>query len=267
MFNSYARCRSRVYPPSSFEKLTERERASKKEHWKEETNASLELEHIYGSSGIPSTIINVDEVHHIAFAASAAVVVWDLSNRISTPNISNSSNSPKTANTANVESKRQYNQRIFTSHQDEVTCLCSRSNIIASSELGFQPKILVWNCTTLKVIAPMTLLLERSVSCQAIAFVDARILVALTNDQNHSVSVVDWRAGIILTDARSGPSLGYGILRHCIHVGNRSSIVTNGKRHVRFWTYDHEENALVSNSTSTSSDVHCIISSKILKMW
>ena len=265
MFNSYPRCRSRVYPPSSFEALTDRDKKSKQQNWKDEPSSHLELEHVFGSSGIQSTVIDVDgPASVIAFAASATVVVWDLSNRLST----NEKTSKKSIDLTQpkILLKQRHAQRIFTKHQDEVTCLCSRNNLIASSELGFTPKILVWNATTMDVLAPAIVLMERSVSCQSVKFINKSLIVALMNDQNHSVQICNWREGKVICEARSGPSLTYTILLHCIQTKDQISLVTNGKRHLRFWTYNHIDKKLLSNSTSTSSDVHCIFSSKRLKM-
>jgi WD40 repeat protein len=125
----------------------------------------------------------------------------------------------------------------------------------------------------LEIVAPTTLLLERSVSCQSIAFVKSgKYLVTITNDQNHTVAVLNWRSGTVLIDAKSGPSLPYAILEHeSAQVrsevgGGKLSIVSYGKRHLRFWTYEERGKSLLSSSTSTPSDVLCVVAIPKIRM-
>ena len=247
MFNQYPRCRSRVYPPSSFSDLSAAERKRKVTANAAAPGSLLYLDHVFGSSGFARSIINVN-ADLIAFAASAAVVVVNVSNHIE-----------PTDQTKQPVKKKQP-QKIFTAHSDEVTCLCSRANLIASSELGFTPKVKVWNATTLEVVGTTIVLMERSVSCQSLAFINAKLLAAMTNDQNHSIAICNWRTGAILADARSGPSLSYGMMvQENVQYDSIqcTSIVSFGKRHLRFYKYNQPENTITSSSTSTSSDVLC----------
>jgi WD40 repeat protein len=247
MFNQYPRCRSRVYPPSSIENVDDRTRAEYIDRCKKLPKASLKLNHVFGSSGSPGSVISINvenqQSNLIAFSASAVVVVVNVSNRID-----------------REEKKSKHSQNIFALHSDEVTCLCTRTNLIASSELGFTPKVMVWNATTFELVGPVVSLMERSVSCQTMAFVNSQLLAAMTNDQNHSIAIIAYKSGTILCNARSGPSLTYGIMvqkKLQFDSIKCKSLISFGKRHLRFWVFDQNENKITSSTKSTSSDVLC----------
>ena len=130
MFNTYPRCRSRVYPPSAFEALPRAEQSARVKALAKPPSRALALRHVFGSQSGGggggrgcSTLVPVPGAG-IAFAASAAVVVWDPATRPSPP------------------------QRFFRGHRDEVTAVAQHpklDGVVASSELGFKPSVLVWS--------------------------------------------------------------------------------------------------------------------------
>ena len=119
---------------------------------KEPPEEELVLRHVLGTSGRP--ILVALGGWKIAFAASALVVIMRALN-------------------AKVEAEKapkQSEQTFFRGHSDEVTFICSgrQGSIVASAEMGFNPRILVWDSsiehvdTGYQVIAPDLLMLERS---------------------------------------------------------------------------------------------------------
>ena len=242
MINNYPRCRSRVYPPSHFEALSDAERASRVKELSKVPRETLSLRHVFGSASQNQCLVSVGS--QIAFAASSTVVLWDPAAKPSPP------------------------QRFFRGkHRDEITALASHpvlETVVASSELGFIPSVMVWSTDTCKLIAPRMDLLERSVSCCALSFAGSgEFIVAITNDQNHSATLFKWRSGEKLCEARSGPSPVAGILRVTSNdAQSLYGLASYGKRHLRFWTLQDGRAGgvqLNSNMSPTKSDINCAI--------
>ena len=96
--------------------------------------------------------------------------------------------------------REAHTQRFFTAHDDDVLCLNISSDrlLAVSGQIGAAPAVHVWSTDGLELQA--SLAHERgSRGVVAVAFSpDARFVLSVASDNNHTVHVWDWRRRALL---------------------------------------------------------------------
>ena len=127
-------------------------------------DADLELEYVYGYRCH-------DTRNNIAYALNGDLIYH-------------------TASLGIVLSKKTNTQKFFFGHYDDVTCLTTYDNLVATGQVGKKPVIAIWdskNCNSKGIInAP----LKRGISHLAFSS-DGKKLAAVSIDQHHSVAIFD----------------------------------------------------------------------------
>ena len=126
---------------------------------------------------------------------------------------------------------RNNNQKIFSGHSNEITCLKlhPKKQFVASGEAGIHPKLLVWHSTTHKILY-CNQDFHRDGIVHVAFSVDGKLLVSVGNDSMQSVRVCRWEENELLFNSpvATGKCLGCTILS-----GN--TIVVAGDSYIYFW--------------------------------
>lgn len=245
----YPQCRSVVYPSVNDIELLKTRHLRKP--------PKLLLRHIFGYDGDPSrhggsikgkNIVWLSD-REIAFPAAAVVVVMDI-----------------------VTEK----QKFFINHTDDVISLATYSplSVMASSQLGSDGSILVWNYRDLNANCEMSpcqqLLPSPQVGLRGINNLcfspDGKLLLACGIEDSRVVYIFDWQKNVLLTSTKTGHSdscqfqfnsFCYQSFTDVYDQENRQSLQKKG-----FAADDIKANPVTAGCYSIVS-----YSSKILKFW
>ena len=239
----YKHCRSTVFMPSGY--IPQTEIGDEKL-----PSTSLDLEFIHGYSGKLPFRTTMDTnaytlaTGEIVYPASATVVIYD---------------------------KVMHRQRFFFGHDDDVTCVAVHPNgsIVASGQVGRRPPVCVWdtamvsghpkqskgntgygNMTSADVTHLGNLMFHsRGISCMAFS-TDGALLVSIGTDDAHHAAVWDWTNGVLLAQARAYNTDVYKVAFSPVSfvgIGTVSdlddvtyTLITCGKRHIKFWSLHRE---------------------------
>lgn len=131
-----------------------------------------------------------------------------------------------------IYSIKLHEQKLFTGHSEEITCLAMHPDkqLVASGEVGPNPKLLVWHSDTLKIHYSAQGFHKNGIS-QLRFSTDGSILATVGNDDQHSISVVLWKENqsIFNSPVHSGPCLAC-----CVAVGD--TVVAGGDSFIFFWS-------------------------------
>jgi echinoderm microtubule-associated protein-like 6 len=137
-------------------------------------------------------------------------------------------------------------QRHFTQHTDHIHCMAChpRGDVVASSDGQPNGTILVWKIHTLEVAARLPAVDESNAALLAFSN-DGSMLVSVSNEKKHTVSVWDWSAQLLLVseDGDYEPSnriLSVAVDPFAPAPGRdvATTFITCGVNHVKFWTLE-----------------------------
>mmetsp|Transcript_11841 Transcript_11841/g.21676 ORF Transcript_11841/g.21676 Transcript_11841/m.21676 type:complete len:2327 (-) Transcript_11841:669-7649(-) len=96
-------------------------------------------------------------------------------------------------------------QRFFTNHNDHVICLAlhPQGKLIATGQLGKNPKIVVWNSETMEAIQTLVGFHKRGVNALKFSR-DGKQIVSVGLDDEHKVAVYDWANKIVTVNCAGG---------------------------------------------------------------
>ena len=150
-------------------------------------------------------------------------------------------------------------QRHFTGHNDDIRCLAqhpTNANLIATGQnstiiKGKSSPCYVCVFDSTDFTKQWTLRLDQSDrAVRSVTFTGCgKYLVTVSNDDNHTLKVWDWEAGKLLTSAKGDASPIFQVR------GNHkdfSEVVTVGKRHAMFWTWDASAGKLSGKRASSA---------------
>ena len=129
-------------------------------------------------------------------------------------------------------------QRYMGSHTDDVISIAltpdksNRFSVVATGEIGRNPKIIVWKSSTMEVLTIIKDCHKRGV-CRVEFSPSGTILASVGIDDQNSLALHDWRSGDELAKVRTGGDKVFGL---AYHPTNDGSLVTCGHNHMTFWT-------------------------------
>ncbi|KAK8384055.1 hypothetical protein O3P69_016056 [Scylla paramamosain] len=145
----------------------------------------------------------------------------------------------------NVEEQMQ---RHYLGHTDDIKCLAVHPNklIIATGQTAghdrrdARPHIRVWDSVSLHTLHVLGISdIERSVACLAFSKADGgNLLVAVDEAPDHNMSVWDWSRGERGYKLLETKCSADQVLAVDFSPMDRSTIITCGKNHISFWSYD-----------------------------
>jgi microtubule-associated protein-like 6 len=134
----------------------------------------------------------------------------------------------------------EHSQRFFCDHADEVNCLAvyqvqggqgqEPDTLVATGEVGRQPKIHIWSTETMEVKATITGLCKNGVTHVDFS-PDGERLVAMSNDEHHSVVVYEWRTRTRIFSYESTKDK----VLDCRFVAE-DTFASCGVNHITFWS-------------------------------
>lgn len=98
-------------------------------------------------------------------------------------------------------------QRFFTDHSDQVVCLCLHPDkkLLATAQMGREPKIIIWDSETMEAVQTLAGYHKRGVVALRFSR-DGDSLVSAGLDDEHSIAVYDWKNGIVSVHCSGGES-------------------------------------------------------------
>ncbi|GMH75277.1 hypothetical protein TrLO_g13994 [Triparma laevis f. longispina] len=135
------------------------------------------------------------------------------------------------ANVGVIFSKASMSQRFNCHHTDEVISLAMSPDkrYVATGQIGPVPTIVVWDSVTGETVKVLSGFHKRSVS-QLEFSSDGKLLASAGNDDNHSIAVYDWMAGVIKCSTFGGMRKVLG-LAFC----PGEKLLQVGLKHITFW--------------------------------
>ena len=139
-------------------------------------------------------------------------------------------------------------QRHFTQHTDHIHCMACHphGHVVASSDGQPNGTILVWEVHSLEVVARLPADDESNAALLAFSN-DGSMLVSVSNESLHAVSVWDWRAQQLLVREDGDYEASNRILSVAVDplgaAAGRdwaTTFITCGVNHVKFWTLERE---------------------------
>ncbi|GMI46711.1 hypothetical protein TrCOL_g1657 [Triparma columacea] len=130
-----------------------------------------------------------------------------------------------------VFDKESRSQRFNGAHTDEVISLCISPDrrYVATGQFGNIPSIVVWDAATGETVRTLKGFHKRAVS-QLCFSTDGKLLASAGNDDNHSVAVYDWMAGVMKCSTFGGMRK---VLSLAFAPGEK--LMQMGLKHVCFW--------------------------------
>jgi len=227
----YRQCKKGVFTPSGWDARRAIEASSAP------PEAELDLEFVYGYSGLTNTAPN------LFYTASGAVVYY-------------------TAGIGIVYDKETHTQRFFRGHDDDIKSLALLSaevegyparTLVATGQVtptGGGPYVCVWDSRAPEDAPVARLDFDGGFrGIIALAFSpDGSKLVTVASDNQHTVTVWDWREGLPVgggKGANGEPPQVYGVAWDEYAEGGGERFLTYGVKHVKMWSYskDTEEYA------------------------
>ncbi|XP_045105800.1 echinoderm microtubule-associated protein-like 2 isoform X4 [Portunus trituberculatus] len=145
----------------------------------------------------------------------------------------------------NVEEQMQ---RHYLGHTDDIKCLAVHPNklIIATGQTAghdrrdARPHIRIWDSVSLHTLHVLGISdIERSVACLAFSKADGGgLLVAVDEAPDHNMSVWDWSRGERGYKLLETKCSADQVLAVDFSPIDRNTIITCGKNHISFWSYD-----------------------------
>lgn len=145
----------------------------------------------------------------------------------------------------NVEDQMQ---RHYLGHTDDIKCLAVHPNklLIATGQTAghdrrdARPHIRIWDSVSLNTLHIIGISdIERSVACLAFSKADGgSLLVAVDEAPDHNMSVWDWSRGERGYKLLETKCSADQVLAVDFSPVDRSTIITCGKNHISFWSYD-----------------------------
>ncbi|XP_069179372.1 echinoderm microtubule-associated protein-like 2 isoform X3 [Procambarus clarkii] len=145
----------------------------------------------------------------------------------------------------NVEDQMQ---RHYLGHTDDIKCLAMHPNklLIATGQTAghdrrdARPHVRIWDSVSLNTLHIIGISdIERSVACLAFSKADGgSLLVAVDEAPDHNMSVWDWSRGERGYKLLETKCSADQVLAVDFSPVDRSTIITCGKNHISFWSYD-----------------------------
>eukprot|EP00163_Fabomonas_tropica_P034258 TRINITY_DN93_c0_g1_i1.p1 TRINITY_DN93_c0_g1~~TRINITY_DN93_c0_g1_i1.p1 ORF type:complete len:2052 (-),score=797.91 TRINITY_DN93_c0_g1_i1:729-6884(-) len=135
-----------------------------------------------------------------------------------------------------VYDPKTHKQEFMTEHDDDIISLAMHPDgkTVATGQIGKNPKIIVWDSSTMKVLSVIQGFHERGV-CALTFSPKGDHLVSVGLDDYHSVAVWKWKSGHCLMHSK-----GHGDRIFEVQYNPaRDEFVTIGVKHVAFWTFKH----------------------------
>lgn len=127
-------------------------------------DADLELEYVYGYRCH-------DTRNNISYAPSGDLIYH-------------------TAALGIVMNKKTNTQKFFFGHYDDITCLTTFDNLVATGQVGKKPIIAIWDCKNCNSLGTINNPLKRGISHLAFSS-DGKKLAAVSVDKYHSTAIFD----------------------------------------------------------------------------
>ena len=151
-----------------------------------------------------------------------------------------------------------HTQKIFTGHIDEITCLAMHpeGKLCATGDIGPKPRLIVWHTHTREIVFLSRTFHRNGVSHAAFS-IDGKLLAAVGNDSNHSLSVHRWADNIILFTSRvdRGQCL-------CLAFLQDSTVAIGGDTFLFLWTQSaegYEKRKANYSSLTPEQPITCIV--------
>ena len=108
----------------------------------------------------------------------------------------------------------------------------NRFSIVATGEIGRNPKIIVWKSNTMEIISTIKDCHNRGVARVEFS-TSGKLLASVGIDDQNTLALHDWRSGDELIKVRTGGDKVFGL---AYHPNDEGSLVTCGHNHMTFWT-------------------------------
>ena len=135
------------------------------------------------------------------------------------------------ANVGVIFNKTSMSQKFNAHHTDEVICMAISPDrrYVATGQTGNRPAIVVFDSETGETVQVLSGFHKRAVS-QLEFSSDGKFLASAGNDDNHSIAVYDWMAGVIQASTTGG-------LRKVMNLAfcPGEALMQCGLKHVYFW--------------------------------
>ena len=185
----------------------------------------LERQHVHGFQGVHGRASAFTaSTGDIVYAAGACCVVQV----------------PDTLLNAESALASTQTQRHFTLHTDHIHCMACHPEglVIASSDGQADSEILVWSIDSCEVLARLP---TESNGVSLLKFSGENLLVAVSNEAYHPVSVWNWREKKLLAMEDGDYEAANRILEVAVEPSSstaRTSFMTCGLSPVKFWTFE-----------------------------
>ena len=124
-------------------------------------------------------------------------------------------------------------QRFFQRHTDAITSFATSRDgtYVATGQMGHEPFVAVWDSNTCRTLATIPDLHSKSVSNLAFSF-SSNLLATVGLDEDHTISIYDWRSGMLVSRAYGGSAhvLDIAFSEDDLHV------VSCGIKEIRVWS-------------------------------
>ena len=133
-------------------------------------------------------------------------------------------------------------QRHFIQHTDHIHCMACHPNglVIASSDGQPNSKILLWKIDSLQIVAELATE-SNEVALLSFSGGDGTVLVAVSNEDSHTISAWDWRKQELLGIEDGDFDIHNRILSVAVDpfgTADKQMFLTCGVNHVKFWTLE-----------------------------
>jgi hypothetical protein len=179
------------------------------------------------SSKVPTNTNNVDTALQLEF-------VHGFSSQSIRENLKYTANGDIAYTAANVSvilNKESRSQKFNAHHTDEIMCMAISPDrrFVATGQAGNKPAIIVFDAETGETVQTLSGFHKRAVS-QLEFSSDGKFLASAGNDDNHTVAIYDWMAGVIQASA-------YGGMRKVLNLSfcPGLKLMQCGLKHVYFW--------------------------------
>eukprot|EP00606_Chrysophyceae_sp_TOSAG23-5_P001243 GSChrysophyteH2.ASY1.ANO1.529.1 assembled CDS len=132
-----------------------------------------------------------------------------------------------------VMSRSNRAQSFFQRHTDKITAFASTSDgsLAASGQMGHEPFVCVWDTVTCKTVATIPGYTQNAISCLKFSN-NSKLLAVVGLDEDHTVSVWEWRNKSLVSRFQAGSSHVFDIAFNKLD----TSMITVGVKDVKFWS-------------------------------
>ncbi|CAM9158468.1 unnamed protein product, partial [Scytosiphon promiscuus] len=129
-----------------------------------------------------------------------------------------------------------HRQRFNLDHTDNICSFAIHPSgrLAATGEVGNEPKIIIWDTSTMQTVKVLKGFHRRAVTLLAFSE-NGALLASVGQDDNHCLAIHDWEKGKL---QHTGPSDTRAVLGCCFEADG--GVVTCGERHALFWKKERQ---------------------------